>query len=196
MLASAAQDEHRHAVICSDLCARFGVSAPADFTDEPIAPARLSRRDALLYELAAACCITESESVATLTTLLDADADAPVREALHEIARDEIAHARIGWAHLSREAAARDVSFLGAHLPAMLAGTVDAALFADAPLRSDAEPDAAALLRLGVLPRARKRAIFLAALDDVILPGFEEFGVPTGAAREWLRARQSAREAR
>ena len=34
-------------------------------------------------------------------------------------ARDEVAHGRMGWAHLAREAARYDVSFLSSWIPAI-----------------------------------------------------------------------------
>src|SRR5207237_1269423 len=79
-------------------------------------------RDAVLYEIVAACCITETESVATLATLLTGTAEPRVRTVVHEIARDEVVHGRMGWAHLAREAAVRDVSFLSSWVPSMLEG--------------------------------------------------------------------------
>src|SRR6266849_3073939 len=134
-----------------------------------------------------ACCLTETESVATLATLLSEEAEPRVREVLHEIARDEVVHSRMGWAHLAREAAAHDVSFLSAWIPSMLSGTVDEGLFTcDEP-----EPDAGALLRHGVLPRSRKREIFVRTLEEVVLPGLERLGVDAGPARAWLAKRSS-----
>ena len=57
-------------------------------------------------------------------------------------------HARLGWAHLAVAAARGRTAFLGAHLPAMLRGSVDDDLFQEVePAREDP-----ALLTLGVLP--------------------------------------------
>jgi hypothetical protein len=181
-LSSAARDEDRHAALCEKLARECGATSGLEGSDARIAPGGLSERDAALYEIVAACCLTETESVATLTALLGSELDATIRDAVHEIARDEVGHSRMGWAHLAREAAARDVSFLGAFIPAMLAGGADPALFQPA-----AEPDG--LLALGVLPRAMKREVFVRALEDVVFPGLEKFGVDCAPARAWL-ARQ------
>jgi len=135
-----------------------------------------------LEEVAAACCITETESVATLTTLLAEEVEPGVEKVLRTIARDEVAHGRMGWAHLAREAARYDVSFLSSWIPAMLSGTVEETLFLEAPQDRD-------LLRHGVLPPSRKKAIFARTLEEVVLPGLETFGIDAGPARAWLSAR-------
>jgi len=150
-LRRAREDEVRHAGLCAELSAAYGKPATGgDTASGEIAPGSLGPREAVLYEMVAACCITETESVATLTTLMTEDAEPRVREILHEIARDEVVHSRMGWAHLAREAARIDVSFLSSWIPAMLSGTVSDELFAAA----EDEPAADELLRHGVLPRA------------------------------------------
>ncbi len=182
LLRRAAGDEDRHALLCAELAAAYGSPAPASTMDVRIAPRSLGPRDAVLYEVVAACCITETESVATLATLLAEQVEPRVRTVLHEIARDEVVHGRIGWAHLSREAAARDVSFLSPWVPSMLAGTVEDGLFSTAaPAPEDEE-----LLRHGVLPRPRKKEIFLRTLEEVVFPGLEKLGVSASPARAWL----------
>jgi rubrerythrin len=182
LLRAATADERRHAALCEGLVSAYGGSLRPLPAEVAIAPARLSRRDAVLYEIVAACCLTETESVATLTTLLHAEADPRVREVLHEIARDEVGHSRIGWAHLAREAERGEVAFLGPLIPGMLSGMIDPALFAP----GSPEPDE--LLRHGVLPRDQKRETFVRALEDVILPGLARFGIDVAPAREWLQA--------
>jgi hypothetical protein len=136
----------------------------------------------VLYEVVAACCITETESMATLTTLLAGEPDPAVREVLHSISRDEVVHSRMGWAHLSRESSSGDVAFLAPLVPGMLAGTIDEGLFGATPADEDPE----ALLRLGVLPLAKKREVFLGTLEQVVFPGLERFGVDPEPGRRWL----------
>jgi hypothetical protein len=185
LLLRAAGDEDRHAALCAGLSASYGCPAEGTATDVRIAPRSLGPRDAVLYEMVAACCITETESVATLATLLGEEAEPRVRTVLREIARDEVVHGRMGWAHLAREAAVRDVSFLSAWVPSMLAGTVEEALF------SSGEPGPDELLRHGVLPGARKKEIFVRTLEEVVLPGLEKLGVSAAPARTWLAQRSS-----
>jgi hypothetical protein len=186
LMERASGDERLHAELCAELAARYGEPVGPEWPAVPsIAPGGLGRREAILYEVVAACCITETESVATVATLLGDEPEPTVREVLHEIARDEVVHGRMGWGHLARETAAIDVSFLSRFVPSMLAGTVDDALFA----RKPAHPDEEELLRHGVLPAGRKREIFVRTLEEVVFPGFEEFGIDPAPGRAWLLAR-------
>jgi rubrerythrin len=181
LLRRAADDERRHEALCAELA---GGGLRLDASDGRIAPRSLGPRQAALYEMVAACCITETESVATVASLLAEDAEPRVRDVLHEIARDEVTHARMGWAHLAREAAAVEVGFLSRWIPSMLAGAAGDQLFADgAPVLESAE-----LLRHGVLPLSRKREIFTQTLREVIFPGLEQFGISTAPARDWQAA--------
>ena len=186
LLRSAADDERRHAVLCAELAAAYGETARDAGIDVSIAPRGLSARDAVLYEMVAACCITETESVATVTTLLAGRLEARVEKVLHEIARDEVAHGRMGWAHLAREASLRDVGFLSRWVAAMLAGSVDGAFFSEPD--PPQEPDD--LLRHGIFPPSRKRAVFMETLEEVVFPGLEKFGIDTRPARFWLAERR------
>ena len=186
MMERAAHDEERHVGLCAALAESYGRPATEPAPDAPLAPSELGPREAVLYEVVAACCITETESVATVTSLLAARAEQRVRDVLHEIARDEVTHSRMGWAHLSREAP-RGVAFLGRWIPIMLAGTVPPDFFAAA----GADPDAEELLRHGLLPQAQKQEVFAETLRTVVFPGLEQFGVDSGPARAWLAAHLS-----
>jgi len=186
LMERATGDERRHAAYCAELAARYGEPVgPGWPAASSIAPPGLRHREAILYEVVASCCITETESVATVASLLAKDPEPTVREVLHQIARDEVVHGRMGWAHLAREAKAIDTSFVSRFVPAMLSGTVDDGLFAPAFVDSDEGE----LVRHGVLPAAHKREIFLRTLEEVVLPGLEEFGIDAAPARAWLLAR-------
>jgi hypothetical protein len=181
----AADDEHRHAALCAELAGAYGAPAVGIARDVPIAPRALGERAAVLYEVVAACCITETESVATLTTLLAVELDPGVEKVLRAIARDEVVHGRMGWAHLAREASHYDVSFLSSWIPAMLTGTVEETASSDGEEPSE-DPE---LLRHGVLPPSQRKAIFARTLEEVVIPGLERFGIDGGPARAWLSAR-------
>jgi hypothetical protein len=179
----ASEDERRHAKLCTELSAAYGRKAEGlPNAPSEIAPAELSPREALLYEIVAACCITETESVATLTTLLAQRAEPRVQAVLHEIAKDEVGHGQMGWAHLAREAARSEVSFLSGWIPVMLGGTVEADFFEEVPQKASGDE----LLRHGVLPHGRKREVFSRTLLDVVFPGLERFGIDASSARAWL----------
>ena len=182
----ASRDERRHATLCADLAAGYGAPVPAAPAGVPaeIAPARLAPQQRVLYEVVAVCCVTETESMGVLTQLLANARDARLREVLRELARDEVHHSRLGWAHLATERARGDVSFLGPLVPAMLRGAVAPDLFAPVP----AERDDPALIEHGVLPHDLKRQVFTSTLEEVVFPGLEALGVDTVPARRWLGA--------
>jgi hypothetical protein len=184
----AAADERRHAAHCARIAAELGAEVPDKVPPPaPVAPASLDEEDELTYELVAACCVAETVSVAVLTALLPEAEDGALRAVLHELARDEVTHARLGWAHLAAAAARSRVGFLGPLLPAMLAGSADEDLFDEGG--GDREDEA--LLALGVLPRAMKRELFLAAIDEVVLPGLARAGVDVAAAKRWIDSRRA-----
>jgi hypothetical protein len=186
LMERAAGDERRHQDLCARLAETYGERVDDDWSPPAsIVPRGLGPREGVLYEVVASCCITETESVATVATLLAADAEPAVRSVLHEIARDEVVHGRMGWTHLAREATAMDVSFLARFVPAMLSGTVDDSLFtASAP-----DPDEAELVRHGVLAPGRKKEIFVGTLEEVVFPGLERCGIDAAPARAWLARR-------
>jgi hypothetical protein len=187
-----AGDERRHAERCAELAAGFG--QPVSGAPPPpaeVAPAALDPAEALLYELVAACCVAESGSVAVLTSLLASAREPRLREVLHELAEDEVAHARLGWAWLEREHRRGATAFLGPLLPAMLRGSVDDDFF----LPAGAAREDPRLLEAGVLPHGSRCGLFVETLEQVIFPGLEAAGVDTGAGRGWLAARQGERAA-
>lgn len=197
----ASRDERRHAALCAELAAGYGAPIPADAATIPpeIAPSRLAPAQRVLYEVVAACCVTETESMGVLTQLLATARDVRLREVLRELARDEVHHSRLGWAHLASECArGADVSFLGPLVPAMLMGAAAADLFSPASPESD-DP---ALVEHGVLPHGVKLRVFTRTLEEVVFPGLDAYGVDTGPARRWLGAqvpparRDAAGEAR
>jgi hypothetical protein len=186
LMGRAARDERRHAEFCAELAGRYGEPVGPEWPPPiAIAPSGLGPREAILYEVVASCCITETESVATVASLLGRETEPTVREVLHQIAKDEVVHGRMGWTHLARETQAMDTAFVSRLVPAMLSGTIDEGMFAPAP----ADLDEGELLHHGVLPAARKKEIFVRTLEHVVLPGLEHFGIDTAPARAWLLAR-------
>jgi hypothetical protein len=185
----ASRDEARHAAFCAELAGAYGAAlgpfAPAAPLE--IAPRDLGPRQRVLYEVVAACCIAETESLGVLTTLLDHVQGGRLRRVLRELAADEVRHGRLGWAHLAAEHARGETAFLGPLVPAMLEGNVAPDLFLVVP----ADREDAALLEHGVLPHALKREVFVRTLEDVVFPGLSEFGVDPAPARAWLAQRSS-----
>lgn len=183
----AARDERRHAGHCAQLAAVYGSAVAGEVAPPPeVAPAGLEPEEAACYELVAACCVAETGSVAVLTSLLTSAREPRLRAVLHELAVDEVDHARLGWAALALAHRRGSTGFLGLLLPAMLKGSVDDDFFLPAdPAREDPR-----LLEFGVLPHSARRALFVETLDCVIFPGLEGAGVDTTAGRAWLAGEQ------
>jgi len=181
------RDERRHAEICARLAEELGARVPAALPGTPreIAPSGLLRRGRVLYEVVAACCVTETESMSVLTTLLAAVRSRRMRAVLRELASDEVRHSRLGWAHLASEHAAGVTSFLGPLVPAMLEGSAAPDLFEAVPAARE-DPR---LLEYGVLPHRLKREVFVRALEEVVFPGLQRFGVETRPGRAWLASK-------
>jgi len=190
LAARAASDEERHAVLCAEQAAKCGERlvprGPVRLAE--ITPKGLLLRGRVLYEVVASCCITETESMGVLTTLLGSVRDAEMRRVLRQLAEDEVGHSRLGWAHLASEHAQGTTAFLSPLIPSMLAGNAPADLFSPAPELADEEET---LLEHGVLPHRLKREVFIRILEDVVFPGLETFGVDAGPARSWLATRRA-----
>jgi hypothetical protein len=185
----ASDDERRHAVLCAEVASEYGwrEAETAVVSVPEICPSHLTKRQQLLYELVAACCITETESVSVLTTLLGEARGKRMCRVLHEIARDEVSHSRLGWAYLARERVLGDVRFLAPLIPVMLEGTVTDDLFAPAKEeREDAE-----LFQHGVLPHSLQRSIFVQTMLGVVFPGLEANGIDSAPARKWLERKRA-----
>lgn len=144
-------------------------------------------------------CVTETLSAAILGGLVERASDTEARSTMLEILRDEVRHARLGWAHLAaeRERGVRDV--VSEHLPAMLAATVhEALLLAPEPgsERATPSPESAELAGLGSLPLPVRRTLFKETLRHVVFPGLEQFGLDTRGGRAWLDRRGGVRVGR
>ncbi len=187
LVAGAVRDEVRHAEISADLAARYRGNtvkwpAPAPVHVPELAPATGALRATL--RVVAMCCINETLACAILEACI-AQAKSPiVRAAQQSILSDEIDHARAGWAHLASPFVTADTKrALSSWLRRLLAGKLDALLDEAAPLPGEAFP------AHGMLSRETFKGVIHAALDDVVLPGFERAGIDTSAARDWARAK-------
>jgi hypothetical protein len=180
-------EEAQHGGLCARLASAYG--GVAVFRAEPPAelpPPSLTGREALAYTVVAHCCIAETESVATLTALIHHAGPAEVKVALQLLARDEVEHAQLGWAALTWLHSVRPLAFLEPYLPAMLEPR------AEPDLEEQSEgADDPRLAAHGVLPAQRRRAVFLEAMEGVVLPGLARLGVPGRLAQEWVASRAS-----
>lgn len=190
MASEAAEDERRHAVLCAELACYFG--AKVELCPEnsvPVGYTELDTAECTLAEVVSLSCIAESLSVAALTTIRECAVATDVRDVVHEILKDEVKHARLGWAHLFAESRRGRSPFLSTFLPRMIAAGIPSDLFDGQADRGDDEA-----LSFGQLSRARRLNILCETFVEVIFPGFEAAGVDTTAARLWLESRALRRK--
>jgi hypothetical protein len=183
LAARASSDETRHAAHCERIFHGHG-GETLQAVDRVIeyAPRNLPPTERLTYEMVAQCCVAETQSMTTLVTLLEAVETPDLRTVLHELARDEVNHSRLGWAYLAWARPHFDFGFLEALLPGMISGSAGPDLFT---VGSPASNDPA-LLAQGVVPRSMRQRLYLETMETVVLPGFDTLGVATGLARVWV----------
>jgi rubrerythrin len=185
----ASTDETRHAAHCERFFRGLGgKSLTAIESIVEYAPARLPETERLTYELVSQCCVAETQSTATLVTLLDAAETPELKAVLQELARDEVQHSRLGWAYLAWARPRVDFGFLGGLLPGMIGGSAGPEMFAPPP----EEVDRPELLRQGVVPQSLRKQVYVETLETVVFPGFEAVGVDTTQAKRWLAETQAA----
>jgi len=184
LASNASRDETRHAAHCERLF-HFHGGTDLDPVTRVVeyAPRAFSPEDRLTYEVVAQCAVAETQSMATLVTLLGAADSLELKAVLHELARDEVNHSRLGWAYLAWARPNLDLAFLSPLLPGMIDGSAGPEIFTTGP----AEADDPRLLSKGVIPRSMRRRLYVEALETVVFPGFDTVGVDTGPARAWLR---------
>jgi hypothetical protein len=187
--ARASRDETRHASRCEDILrARKAPVPPPETRVLEYAPLELTPEQRLAYEVVAQSCVSETESMATLVTLLDAAHDEMLKSILHELARDEVQHARLGWGYLTWARQRMDLAFLAPLLPRMAAGTAGPGLFRPALPGTD-EP---ALFHFGVVPHSERQRVYLETIDSVVIPGMVEHGVDTAPLRHWAEQQRAS----
>lgn len=189
LAARASRDETRHASRCEDILrARQAPVPPPETRLLEYAPSDLAPEQRLTYEVVAQSCVSETESMATLVILLDEARDESLRSVIHELARDEVQHARLGWGYLSWARQRMDLAFLAPLLPRMVAGTAGPDLFRP-PLPGTDDPT---LYHAGVVPHSERQRIYLETLESVVIPGMNEHGVDTGPLRLWVEEKRRA----
>ncbi|MGZ6069885.1 MAG: ferritin-like domain-containing protein [Myxococcaceae bacterium] len=189
LAARASRDETRHASRCEDVLRSRQAPVPAAETRLlEYAPLELTPEQRLTYEVVAQSCVSETESMATLVTLLDAATTEFLKGVLHELARDEVAHARLGWGYLAWAKQRMDLAFLVPMLPRMVAGSAGPDLFRPAAAGTD-DP---ALFHAGVVPHSERQRVYLETLEAVVIPGITEHGIDAAPLRDWVDARRAA----
>lgn len=185
----AERDEDRHALLCARMAIELGhdtgFADPAEHAHPTTPPWRdhLSEADRVLLDVVLMCCITESLNASLLNTIYQNAPNSEAGQLVHEILKDEVQHAQIGWAHLSAEHQRRDCSFVADYLVQMFEIAVKDELFLPAVDTADEH-----LYHYGVMPHHLRLSQFYETFYCVILPGLERFGVETRALVEWVES--------
>jgi hypothetical protein len=182
LAAQAVADEVRHAGICHEVAERYlGSHAPlprARPTEDPAfgdCPPPLSRLLALVMH----SCVNETLATVCLREGLLLCVAPTAKAATQQLLRDDLNHARMGWAHLASphvDAAARH--HVARALPTLLRFGYEGWMSEPrAPFDDPAH---------GVLGHPRFPSLMKSALVDLVLPGFDHVGIDTAAGRAWL----------
>ncbi len=177
-----ADEETRHAELCLRLADAYrgapgavafaGATLPSFGCDEPFE---------VLLLVASASCINETVAIGWLSACLQ-KAETPLARAANRVhLREEMEHARFGWAHLASSA-------VSAEMKADLAAWLVPILEANVPRWHTPDPD---LPETGVHGHGllSQQASVLAiddAVEHVVIPGFAHVGIDVTAAREWF----------
>lgn len=185
LAARAVADEPRHSELCRRLAEAYAGApvAPApdpgdvDVPHHDGADATLTRH----LHVVTMCCINETIACGFVEACL-ADATGPLVVAIHrEHLSDEIQHARVGWAHLaSPQVDAGTRAAIARWLPRLLEANLRHWEARIATLPAGGVPGHALPPVPALIAAAR------AAVDTVVLPGFDHVGIDTTAARAWF----------
>ncbi|MEL6181971.1 MAG: ferritin-like domain-containing protein [Myxococcota bacterium] len=186
MAHQAVQDEERHAERCRDVAVHYRPTDPfAGATPDAssVAPPEWSPQHSTLYETVALCCVAETINAALLTEVLSVATEPLIRSAVRAILRDEIQHARLGWAYLASLPHEAFPQPLSTRLPALFEDSISEALIAGKT------PSAGfACHPHGFLSRSHRLAIFCQSLTTVIFPGLARYPIDLQPAQAWFEA--------
>lgn len=183
LLRRGASDEERHGLLCEQLAARYSGGPVEALPPRPLRLPRFKgckRAAEATVQLAGLCAVGESVAVAWLQACVQ-EARSPLPRAaagLH--LREEVGHARAGWAHLaSRRVGPETKAQIGSSLPRLFELVVIPWWAPDPDLPDEGAPAE------GIPSLASTRAAVKLAIGEVVLPGLAHVGVPTGEGERW-----------
>ncbi|EYF08627.1 hypothetical protein [Chondromyces apiculatus] len=187
LVARAAEDERRHAAICKRLAEVYaGAPVEAPVVEDAALPSFgcADERLEVALHVAGLCCINETIATAWIGECL-AGATVPLAVAANQAhLREEIDHARIGWAYLGGKS-------LPPGLREMLAERVVKLLRANVPQWEAADQylPGEGLPAHGCPDEASSRRAVHAAVEGLVLPGFAHVGLDVRGAGAWWEER-------
>jgi hypothetical protein len=189
----AAMDEIRHASLCMQLVSYLGGTPELEATlaTDPLPehPGR-SPRERALRNVIFASCLSETISTSLLAEEREMTTEPRIQRVVEQLSADEILHAKLGWSLLTEwlpSLTEDERAGLERYLPLAL-GTIEQKMLAAMPVAPPI-PDAlrAELTALGAVDGKDGREILYAVIEDVIVPRFEELGLP--GKRAWAEKR-------
>jgi len=176
-------DEVQHARLChaiAELYAGRALTFPSAALADPVQFGDASPRINRLLLAVHHSCLNEGIAAAYLQENLRRSAAPAASAVIRSLLRDDVDHARIGWAHLaSPRVTPADRAHIAGALPTLVRIAWQAWLGPGADCDAD-EPEH------GCLPRHARLPLVREALEAMILPGFEHVGIDARAARAWL----------
>jgi hypothetical protein len=184
LAARTVDDEVRHSELCRRLAERYAGHAIEPVQVEPATLPAFASADPQLrvaLHVMGLSCINETIASTWLSGCISLATAPLAHEATRFHLREEIDHARLGWAHLaSKHVSAGTRAALGSWLARLLRANVPQWFRPDAGLPLEGVPDH------GVPSAALTRTLVLDALRDVVLPGLTEVGIDPTSGHEWL----------
>lgn len=178
------EQEETHAQICRDVaCAYDPTVTPGELETWPAVDDHSADDSSWRWRhVVGFCCISETYASAYLSACWQAATEPLARKALHQLLADEVGHGQLGWAFLACPIAP-NARQIGDWLVPLLDAyerylRLRAAAYPDVDLPAHGAPHPRRLV-----PQYR------ASVAELILPGFERFGVDISAARTWLSDR-------
>jgi hypothetical protein len=191
----ASMDEIHHATLCLQLVRYLGGTPEieGDLESEPL-PEHKGRtpRERALRNVIFASCLSETISASLLAEERELATEPRVRRVVEQLSADEILHAKLGWSLLGEWLPALtddERAGLDRYLPLAL-GTIEQKMLAAMPMPPPLPAELLAeLSAIGVVNAHDAREILYAVVEDVIVPRFEELGLPGRSS--WADRRSS-----
>jgi hypothetical protein len=177
-------DEYRHAELSRLVASRFaGRELPSPALLSLEVPAHRGASEALrdTLHVVGQCILNETTATAFLETCKAHATGSLAKHALRELLSDEVDHGRIGWAYLA-STSTETRRQVGQWLLPM--AYLNLRLWKEeSPVDPDHLPELSAH---GAPPGELIHEALVDALTTLILPGFQQLGVPTAAVERWV----------
>lgn len=180
-----AEEERRHGVLCGAVVEALGGAALAEVpegAEYPLHEDAPSLLEAALRNMLSICCLSETVAVSLIGAERLEMPEGELRDLLTTIYSDEVGHSRFGWRTLGLLAPGLDAATklrLADYLEVAFVALVEHEL-AHLPVGSVPPPEGAAL---GLCSGRDARRLFFDTVEEVVVPGLEQHGIP--ARRAW-----------